>query len=260
MTVTRFDLQHRRAVRKERRWDARRKAAWGKSQPITGNRLIALLRVSELSVVFKDRWGVTLPDDDAGRDDLRLLFHHLAATGGDVTTKMVGHANRWAPWLPAPQARRLANEVAARPMKFHADTLAHRLRLTYKDRRRLKVRTIGCIEMTAEQRRAFKKEDDVLARKKKRRERGVRSRAEYEAKSDNRLKPWLAEGVSRRTWYRRQAKSKGGTSVTAIYAQHLTAVRLVSLTQCHSPSVTLMKVGGTGLLKARVPLNPEREQ
>jgi len=31
-------------------------------------------------------------------------------------------------------------------------------------------------------------------------------RAEYEAQSISRLKPWEAEGVSRATWYRRQKK------------------------------------------------------
>jgi hypothetical protein len=31
-------------------------------------------------------------------------------------------------------------------------------------------------------------------------------RAEYEARSVERAKPWLREGISRRTWYRRKNK------------------------------------------------------
>jgi hypothetical protein len=41
--------------------------------------------------------------------------------------------------------------------------------------------------------------------------RAARSRDEYLAASKSRLKPWEAQGVSRRTWYRRQ-NAKAGTS------------------------------------------------
>ena len=33
-------------------------------------------------------------------------------------------------------------------------------------------------------------------------------RAEYEGRSLARLKPWLAEGISRATWYRRRARER----------------------------------------------------
>ena len=34
-------------------------------------------------------------------------------------------------------------------------------------------------------------------------------RSEYEARSLARRKPWVAEGISRATWYRRQARKRG---------------------------------------------------
>jgi hypothetical protein len=43
-----------------------------------------------------------------------------------------------------------------------------------------------------------------------RRRRGVQERTAYEVASAERTKPWEAEGISRRTWYRRQSET-GGT-------------------------------------------------
>src|SRR5437660_561634 len=56
------------------------------------------LRKHELQLLFADRYGAQLPDDDAGRDDLRLMADHLAQLGAD-------HVRRWAqpcaPWASA---------------------------------------------------------------------------------------------------------------------------------------------------------------
>jgi len=43
----------------------------------------------------------------------------------------------------------------------------------------------------------------------RRRRQGAQERAAYEAASAEKAKPWEAEGISRRTWYRRQAENRG---------------------------------------------------
>ena len=52
-------------------------------------------------------------------------------------------------------------------------------------------------------------------RTRKRRRRKLQSRANYEATSANRIKPWLAQGISRRTYYYR-LKASGCTSLSAV--------------------------------------------
>lgn len=46
-----------------------------------------------------------------------------------------------------------------------------------------------------------------IRKRDKRRKAGAKPRAEYEAKSINRTKPWLEAGISRATWYRNRETS-----------------------------------------------------
>src|ERR1700684_492027 len=57
------------------------------------------LRLRELERLYGDRYGPTLPDDDAGRDELFIAAQHIAQ-GGDSES---GHHIRawallWCPW------------------------------------------------------------------------------------------------------------------------------------------------------------------
>ena len=61
----------------------------------------------------------------------------------------------------------------------------------------------------AERKKAKKRDRD----RERRRKAGAVPRAVYEATSKTKLKPWEAEGISRRTWYRRNGTGNGtGTS------------------------------------------------
>src|SRR4051794_16491709 len=51
------------------------------------------IRKAELERLFADRYGRSLPDDDAGRADLRLMADHLCQLG---THHFVGWARVWA--------------------------------------------------------------------------------------------------------------------------------------------------------------------
>jgi hypothetical protein len=54
-------------------------------------------------------------------------------------------------------------------------------------------------------RKQRRRERDRQAKERQRRQKGATLRSEYEAKSIARAKPWVAEGISRMTWYRRKA-------------------------------------------------------
>jgi len=113
---------------------------------------IAAIRVAEIRRVYKDRYGETLPDDDAGREDARILAHHLAQLR-DPHRKVTSTLDTLAPWMRPDEVE----AVLAKPFRYGADKLAQRLNLTEADRRRLKVKTIGAVDMTREERKAASK-------------------------------------------------------------------------------------------------------
>ena len=77
--------------------------------------------------------------------------------------------------------------------------------------------------MPAKERRNYSRILSNGKRLNKRRTKGMKSRAEYlESHNLSQAKPWVAEGVSRRTWYRRR-----GTGLAAIHKNN-TLDRLVS--------------------------------
>jgi hypothetical protein len=80
--------------------------------------------------------------------------------------------------------------------------VAKMLGVTYEQRQRLGLTTIGAIDVNKEQRKGRRKRRDREAKERKRRERGAKSRAEYETQSLSKAKPWEKYNVVRRTWER----------------------------------------------------------
>src|SRR5450631_2635073 len=121
--------------------------------------LFARLRKCELERLFADRWGDTLPDDDAGRADLRLMADHLAQLGD-------GYIRQWAdaqaPWLSDDQADTLIDEVGS-GKHWKADALARELGLDDATRTRLRIRTIGAVDCTKAQRAKRSKKQKAMA-------------------------------------------------------------------------------------------------
>ncbi len=176
--------RYRAAARDQRRTNPATRMAW--------------LRLAEMERLFAHRYGCTLPDDDAGRDDLELALHHIAGAGIDVAHRCVSWARLWAPWMSKDAAKALAEQVIASLLHFRAAPLGRRLRLTKAERAVLKIRTIRAIDAT-----------EAPAQRKRRldRDRKAKQRAEARAARPepiSRTKPWEAEGISRRTWYRRK--------------------------------------------------------
>jgi hypothetical protein len=161
----------------------------------------AVIRCAELRRLFLYRYGTTLPDDDAGREDFHILACHLAHRT-DAERNITVQAGLWCPWMPADEVAAVVKRVLVRPLRWSADKLGNLLSLTEAERRWFAITTIGAAGITKamriERRRARKQ-----ARKKHlRRARGVKPRAEYEANSLSRNKHWEQFGMSRRSWYR----------------------------------------------------------
>jgi len=169
------------------------------------------LRLNDLARLFKHRYGITLPDDDAGRDDMLVAAHHLVRLRGRVDA-----ADRWleiwVPWLPEVERIHIIAEATAEPEAWTADELAVRLRLTSEERAMLGITTIGAIDQTKDERKAQRREKDRLRKERMRRQKGSKTRAEYLAESLTGQQPWVSEGVSRTTWYRRKQQHETGTA------------------------------------------------
>src|SRR5262249_8839030 len=67
-----------------------------KRQPFS----IAERRVSELTRLFRSRYGTKLTDDDAGRDDAFVMVSHLVRRP-DAVRRMRAWLDLWCPWMSA---------------------------------------------------------------------------------------------------------------------------------------------------------------
>jgi hypothetical protein len=102
------------------------------------------------------------------------------------------------------EASAITEEASIIRKCWSADNLARFLGVTYAQRQALGIRTIGSIDVKKGARRVLRQRKDRLYRERKRRAAGARLRAEYEANSLSRIKPWLAQGISRSTWERKR--------------------------------------------------------
>jgi hypothetical protein len=167
------------------------------------------VRLREVEAVFEDNYGGKfLPDDDAGREDLFIIAQHIREFGGDIVQHIVAFAAMWACWMPEAEALALADEVIAEPRIWKADSLAKELGVTKKQRDRLGLTTIGAIDCTARQRKRIRRKQRIAADAARR----LAAGAKPHAKSAERTRPWEAEDISRRTWYRRKNGTDGTNS------------------------------------------------
>jgi hypothetical protein len=181
------------------------------------NDIVGQIRIGDLNKLFALRYGNgpsdcgwTFPDDDAGLEDLKILIHTYRWTNPLSMPRII---RLRAPWA---DVQAILDEVDAYPRSWKSATLGQLLNFGGGEWRRLRTRTVAPVDMTAEDRRDFSR---ILAngqRRAKRARRGMKTRAEYEANSLSRTKPWVAEGISRRTWYRRQKENGRGTGLAAI--------------------------------------------
>jgi len=187
------------------------------------------LRLGDLRRLVADRCrGLILPDADDGRDYLRELLLPISLGPNEAvkrsrveiwgpTDRMRREIELWAPWMAEDEAQELLDEINLMPMhqrKPMARTLGERLQVTYAERARLQLRTIGPCDMT--------EAAVALIRKQKKRQRERLRRlaqgAKPQADSISRAKPWIAAGFNtRRTWER-----KGKPAVATSYQVNLT--------------------------------------
>lgn len=106
---------------------------------------LASLRLNDLARLFRARYGVVLPDDDAGRDDIDIAASHLASLA-HPKVRIEKWLDLWAPWLSRAESAEIVTRAVMEQKHWTADQLAWRLRLTDADRTTLGITTIGAID------------------------------------------------------------------------------------------------------------------
>jgi hypothetical protein len=112
------------------------------------------------------------------------------------------------PNLTDAEASAIIEEASTIRGYLSADGVAEFLRVSYAKRQALGLTTIGAVNVKRRDRKVIRRIRDKVKREQKRRAAGVRPRAEYEATSLSRTKPWRAVNMSRRTWERHRNKAR----------------------------------------------------
>jgi hypothetical protein len=220
------------------------------------DQIIGKIRIGSLNKLFAYRYGGcptncgwTFPDDDAGLEDLKILLHHYRFT---FPHKMSHVMKLRAPWA----TDKVLEEVCAHPRKWRSERLGRLLGLTGKEWRELRIR-IAPIDMSKEERRDYSRILSNGKRVKKRRTKGMKSRAEYlEVNNLSQTKPWVAEGISRATWFRKRRE----TGLAAIHKNNALD-RVVSKGSGNpSPTPSREWVFEQGSSSTQMPVTPEQCQ
>ena len=145
--------------------------------------------------------------DVADTDDFRIFliawqWHN--PNSKDPAGALMMAAQRMGGAITEEQAEQIIEEADIIPKRRTADALGRWLRLSDAMRTALKICTIGSFDVSCRQRALRRKERNRASKEMKRRAAGKKTRVEYLAAAISNTQPWRAEGISRRTWYRRR--------------------------------------------------------
>jgi hypothetical protein len=173
------------------------------------------VRYGDVLKLIRHRYGANgVPNDDAGRPDLMELLYLTSATPAGAEKKVRNCIEIFAPWMQGEEVEGLVQHLTLTPDYQKARTseeLGKVLHVTNAERERLRLWSIRPCDLTTEE---FAEQSKARSQKRceaKRRAQGMRSREEYLAELKARPKPWIAEGISRRTWERRLSRQQAAT-------------------------------------------------
>ena len=170
---------------------------------------VRCLRLGDLQRLFRHRWGYVLPDDESGREDLWLLMLNASLATTEADKKMHHVIDLWAPWMGDDERNGYVKLLEGLDFYQRIQTgreIGNLLRLTNAERVKLKLWQFKPIDATDEELEEQRKARRAEARRAKRIASGVKPREVYLAEMASKPKPWIAAGVSRRTWHRRVAR------------------------------------------------------
>jgi hypothetical protein len=168
---------------------------------LTADQQRAARRSAELSRVYFRQYPHGLPANRLGVKYARYMCRTMAFLPDDRRELWL---NKHALWMNADTRARI---LRLGPYWYSPRSLGQHLELDDDTRDAASAWSIAACNVTEEERAQFRRDKRTAAEALRRRQNGAKPRAEYEAQSLSRTKPWEAEGISRRTWYRRRGTS-----------------------------------------------------
>jgi len=140
-----------------RKWEIRRRYST-KAKVGKRTRSMAAIRLAEITKWYNDVHGAGAELEPCERsiEIARIFAHHMGGLP-DAPRRIMAWVLSYAPWLEHIERERLISQVVQCPIKWSADKLAWRIRLTMEQRTRLKITTIGAIDCNREQRAQLRK-------------------------------------------------------------------------------------------------------
>ena len=151
-----------------RKWEIRRRyernAKVGKR-----SRGMAAIRVAELMRWLDDTYGAGVELEPCDRSEMliRIFAHHFMSLP-DGARRLGAWYHRYCPWLSLRDQEYFISEATYCPLKWSADKLAWKLRLTDAKRTELKITTIGAVDCNRDQRKARRKRINAERQKARR--------------------------------------------------------------------------------------------
>jgi len=183
-----------------------RQRSWGEQRSISNCKLLeqhrrprwrrslqTRLRMYEIETLIEHRHGGPCDTDDG-------VIYATAAAPLIVDVKAIElWSEHWVPAVPRDALREIAiDALYGRLRPLSADGIALVLKVNRAERDALNLRTIGATD--------FGKIARAAERRRKARERAAKAYAPRPPRdSQEKRKPWKAAGISRATWFRRQA-------------------------------------------------------
>jgi hypothetical protein len=143
--------------------------------------------------------------EDFERWLIAWAWHNGQST--DPLAALQNAASVMAGQLSETEAEHILKQAKTIRRRRNADSLGKWLGLNYGDREKLKITSIGSKDIGKQARKELRKRANRIYLERRRRAQGIKPRAEYQANSLSQTKPWKAEGISRRSWYRKRGTS-----------------------------------------------------
>jgi len=169
---------------------------------------LEIMRLREIELVIRHRHERGIPDPEGTHDTETCMAYIHAVASTPRSQSVVDWCKMWAPWISDDAILEIVWTYRRRKYMLGAESVAKMLHVTMKERDAIGLKTIGACDVSEEDRKAIskkiKQERDRIRRQEARQAKGTIPRGSYEAASAESLKPWIAAGVSRATWYRQR--------------------------------------------------------
>jgi len=116
----------------------------------TDHEILRRLRLGNIKCLLRHRYGPTLPDDDAGREDLFELLLQVSLRIKAPTKVMRNFIQTWAPWMAEAEASEFIQRIERIPPNLRyrtAEHLGHRFNVTNAERERLRLWLIAPVDI-----------------------------------------------------------------------------------------------------------------